>query len=254
MDGDRPLAKSHWKTTLKPHRILRWFRWSVVHRAKRSIQRSFRLWRLMRFPKMPLDNDLYVLASGVAERIDEILVSIHSSSDPSAREIFRDIEPKVRELADMAFRLVGIAQELRTALARVDKEDPDKVLRLRSELAAARDPDLQNLVAQTLKSEERKTESLALCRRNLRFLEVKLGAITSFLDSMILRVPNVKALADRHDGLATLTFEFDNELKGLEEAFQEFRSSLPVSHVANACLETGEKPALPEALSGKRES
>ena len=86
---------------------------------------------------------------------------------------------------------------------------------------------------------------MLLCRRNLRLIEVKLGAITSFLDSVYLRIPNVKVLADQGNWFAELSSELDTELKGLEETFEEFRQGVPAPQ---------EKPALPPSRPGRRRS
>jgi hypothetical protein len=220
-----------WLKRLSPVALLRRLRWASVRRLPYALTRRYRLWRLARLPRMPLDDDLFELAAAVAGRTDDILSSIRRSADPEVRKWFRSIEPKIRELAQTAFRLVGTAQELRTALERIGSgADPARVLQsLRQDLAAETDPELQRFVAQTLRSEQRKSESLEQSRRNLRLIGVRLGAITSFLDSVYLRVPNVKVLADRPEWFAEVASGLDSELRGLEETFEEFRQApLPV--------------------------
>jgi hypothetical protein len=219
-----------WLIRLSPGILLRRLRWVSLRRLFYGLARRIRLWRLARLPHMPLDDDLFELASAVAGRTDDILSSIRRSTDPEVRKWFQNIEPKIRELSRTAFRLVGTAQELRTALQLIGSEaDPGQAVQaLRQDLAAETDPELQRFVAQTLRSEQRKSESLDQSRRNLRLIGVRLGAITSFLDSVYLRVPNVKVLADRPEWFAEISSELDTELRGLEETFEEFRQ-LPLT-------------------------
>ena len=209
--------------------LARHLRWVSLRRRLYSMTRRYRLWRLARLPKMPLDDDLFELASAVAGRTDDILTSVRGSTDPAVRAWFRGVEPKIRELSQTAFRLVGTAQELRTALERIGvaAQPSQAVQSLREDLASETDPELQRFVAQTLRSEQRKSESLEQSRRNLKLIGVRLGAITSFLDSVYLRVPNVKVLADRPEWFAEISSELDLELRGLEETFEEFRQGLP---------------------------
>lgn len=215
----------HWIRRWSPWALLQRLRWVSLRRLWFALVRRIRLWRITRLPRLSLDDDLFELASSVAGRTDDILSSIHRSSDPEVRQWFQSVEPKIRDLSKTAFRLVGTAQELRTALQQITTgPDPSRAVQsLRQDLAAETDPELQRLVVQTLRSEQRKTESLDQCRRNLRLIGVRLGAITSFLDSIYLRIPNVKVLADRQDWFAEISSELDTELRGLEETFEEFR-------------------------------
>lgn len=211
-----------------PAALIRRLRWVSLRRSFYGLRRRIRLWRLARFPQMPLDDDLFELASAVAGRTDDILSSIRASGDPEVRKWLQGIEPKIRELSQTGYRLVGTAQELRTALTRIGDSAP-AVDSLRQDLAAETDPDMQRFVAQTLRSEQRKGESLEQGRRNLRLIAARLGAITSFLDSVYLRVPNVKVLADRPDWFAEIASGLDTELRSLEETFEEFRQLQPTA-------------------------
>jgi len=213
-----------------PAALIRRLRWVSLRRSFYGLRRRIRLWRLARFPQMPLDDDLFELASAVAGRTDDILSSIRASADPEVRKWLQGIEPKIRELSQTGFRLVGTAQELRTALTRIGDSSPERAVdSLRQDLAAETDPDMQRFVAQTLRSEQRKGESLEQGRRNLRLIAARLGAITSFLDSVYLRVPNVKVLADRPDWFAEIASGLDTELRSLEETFEEFRQLQPTA-------------------------
>lgn len=228
-----------WLLRWSPRALLQPLRWVSLRRLWFALIRRIRLWRIARMPRIPLDDDLFELASSVAGRTDDILSSIRRSTDPEVRRWFQSIEPKIRDLSKTAFRLVGTAQELRAALLQISTgPGPSRAIQsLRQDLAAETDPEMQRFVVQTLRSEQRKTESLEQCRRNLRLIGVRLGAITSFLDSIYLRIPNVKVLADRHDWFAEISTELDTELRGLEETFEEFRQG-------GAVAASPEKPAL----------
>jgi hypothetical protein len=240
-----------WLARLSPRRLLRHLRWVSLRRVLYAALRRVRLWRLARLPRIPLDDDLFELASGVAERTDDILSSVARSQDTVVQDWFRHIEPKIRELSATAFRLVGTAQELRTALVRIQSgPDPGRVAEiLQHDLLDEQDPEMQRFVAQTMYSEQKKSDSLEQCRKNLRLIGAKLGAITSFLDSIYLRVPNVKVLADRQDWFAELSGELDNELRGLEATFEEFRqvTSSGAASVPPALLLQDPPPGRPAA-------
>lgn len=177
------------------------------------------------FDSMPdnLPPDVAATAEQIARAYANIMEQFRSTKGYTVDQYITRWRPKLKEMMGKAVRLMELIQELETAQAHVDAQKLERIVTgLRDTMRRARDDDARNEAAKSLRRTRQAQNDLEQTHRNLEHCKTALQGITGVLESMHLKMSNIKVNAQKTDLLDELSSDLETEMAALEEALAEF--------------------------------
>ena len=177
------------------------------------------------FDSMPanLPPDVAATAEQIAQAYANIMEQFRSTKGYTVAQYVNQWRPKLKEMMDKAVRLMELIQELETARANVDAQKLDRtVTGLRDTIRRARDDNARNEAAKSLRRTRQTQNDLEQTHRNLECCKTVLQGITGVLESMHLKISNIKVNTQKTELLDELSSDLETEMTALEEALREF--------------------------------
>lgn len=171
-----------------------------------------------------LSPDVYATAEQIARAYANITEQFRSTKGYPVSQYIEQWRPKLKELTGKAVRLMDLIQELETARANVDEQKLDRTITdLRYTARRARDDDARNAAIKSLRRAKQTQNDLQKTNLNLENCKTTLKGITGVLESMHLKISNIKVNTQKRELLEELSSDLEAEMSALEEALNEFR-------------------------------
>jgi len=170
-----------------------------------------------------LSPDVYATAEQIARAYTNITEQFHSAKGYTVSQYIEQWHPKLKELMGKAVRLMELIQELETARANVDEQKLDRTITdLRYTARRAKNDDTRNAAVKSLRRAKQTQNDLQKTNLNLENCNATLKGITGVLESMHLKISNIKVNTQKTELLEELSSDLEAEMSALEEALNEF--------------------------------
>ncbi len=172
-------------------------------------------------PNLP--PDVYTIAEQIARAYANITEQFHSAKGYAVAQYVEQWRPKLKELMGKAVQLMELIQELETARTNIDEQKLDRTITdLRYTARRARDDDTRHAAIKSLKRAKQTQNDLQRTNVNLENCKTALKGITGVLESMHLKISNIKVNTQKMELLDELSSDLEAEMSTLEEALHEF--------------------------------
>lgn len=178
-------------------------------------------------PRLSFDPEVYQQALELARRSRTLRDELRLDPAPTVRELAERLEPKLGRLDRQIIELSRLLQRLRETqrAVPVEPEALRAAIEVREAEQAAADPETATALGQVIAAERRKLAAHERTVANRRRVELKLDALSGFLDHARIAAANLQAL-DRDDALDALDAEVGQEVDELEATLRTARAEL----------------------------
>jgi len=169
-----------------------------------------------------LPPDVYDLADQIAQTYANILEQFRSTKGYTVSQYIERWRPRLKDLMHKAVQLMELIQELEHARKHVNQQKLEHTIAdLQYTIRHARDDEARNTAIKSLNRTKQTQQDLAHTKRNLEHCKTALQGIVSVLESMHLKISNIKVNTQRTELLEELSSDIETEMAALEEALQE---------------------------------
>jgi hypothetical protein len=183
------------------------------------------------FARLPanLSPELALTAEQLAKTYGNIWDQLHTAKGHTVERYAQQWQPQLQTLMDKAVNLMELIQELETARANVNPPQLDQtIVDLQHAIRRTRDEDLRNETMKALRRAKQTQTDLAQTTQNLTHCKTALQGMTRMLDSLHLKISNIKVNTQRTELLDELSSDLETEMTALEEALREL-APLPLA-------------------------
>ena len=172
-----------------------------------------------------LPPDVYATAEQIARAYAHITEQFRSTKGYIVSQYIEQWRPKLKELMSKTVRLMELIQELETARANVDEQKLDRTITdLRYTARRARNDETRNAAVKSLRRAKQTQNDLQKTNLNLENCKTTLKGITGVLESMHLKMSNIKINTRKTELLEELSSDLEVEMSALEEALNEVKA------------------------------
>ena len=169
-----------------------------------------------------LSPEVTATAEQIARAYTHVAEQFRSAGYPVARYV-EQWRPTLKALMGKAVKLLELIQELETARTNVDAQKLTRTMTdLRSAARHAKDDETRNAAIKSLKQAKQTQTDLQKTNSNLEQCKTALKGMTGVLESMHLKISNLKVNAQKTELLDELSSDLETEMAALEETLQEF--------------------------------
>jgi len=196
---------------------------------RKALSEQAKMWRKKyelkkAFKTIPLNlsPEVYATAGQIARAYAHITEQFRATGYPVARYV-EQWRPKLKELMGKAVKLMELIRDLETARANVDAQQLDRTITdLRSTARQAKDDDTRNAAIKSLRQAKQTQNDLQKTNLNLEQCQTALKGIPGVLESMHLKISNLKVNTQKTELLDELSSDLEVEMSALEETLKEF--------------------------------
>ena len=173
-------------------------------------------------PNLPPEVD--AIAHQIARAYINVLVQFRMSKGYMVSQYAQQWRPKLQELMQKAVHLMELIQELETARANIDEKHLTNTIRsLQHTVQNSRNDDtIRNAAAKSLQRAKQTQKDLLKTQQNLENCKTSLQGITGILESMHLKISNIRVNTQKTELLDELSSDLEAEMSALEETLSEF--------------------------------
>ena len=171
-----------------------------------------------------LSPEIDAIAHQIALAYINILHQLRASKGHLVMQYAQQWRAKLRELMNKAVHLMELIQELEFARANIDEKELAKTVRSlkRTIQSPNTDDAARNAAAKSLQRAKQTQQDLQKTQKNLERCKTSLQGITGVLESMYLKISNLKVNTQQTELLDELSSDLESEMSALEEALSEF--------------------------------
>lgn len=189
----------------------------------KTVRKKYELKKAFNTIPPNLPSDVYATAEQIARAYANITEQFRSARGFTVSQYIEQWRPKLKELMGKAVRLMELIQELETVRANVDEQKLDRTITdLRYTARRARDDNTRNAAIKSLRRAKQTQNDLQKIHLNLENCKTTLKGITGVLESMHLKISNIKVNTQKRELLEELSSDLEAEMSALEEALHEF--------------------------------
>jgi hypothetical protein len=189
----------------------------------RSLRKKYELKKTFNTMPSNLSPDVYATAEQIARAYINITDQFRAAKGYTVSAYIEQWHPKLKALMGKAVQLMELIQELEIARANVDEQKLDRTITdLRYTVRHAKNDDTRNTAIKSLKQAKQTHHDLQKTNLNLEHCKTGLKGITGVLESMHLKISNLKVNTQKTELLDELSSDLEAEMSALEEALSEF--------------------------------
>lgn len=190
----------------------------------REIRKQYELKRAFKTIPSDLSPEIDAIAHQIARTYSNVLEQIRDGKGYTVSQYAQHWRPKLQELMKKALRLMELIQELETVQANVDEQQLAKTIKdLQQTVKSAENDDTtRNAAVKSLQRAKQTQQDLLKTRKNFENCKTSLQGITGVLESMHLKISNLKVNTKETEILDELSSDLETEMSALEEALNEF--------------------------------
>lgn len=176
------------------------------------------------FDRMPanLSPEVAATAAQIARAYANIHDQFRSAKGYTVERYVGRWRTQLKALMGKAVHLMDLIQELETARANVDAPKLDRTITdLQYTARRAKDDETRNTAITSLRRAKQTYNDLQQTTRHLEQCKTALQGITGVLDSMHLKISNIKVNTQKTELLDELSSELETEMNALEQALHE---------------------------------
>ncbi len=187
-----------------------------------DVRKTYELRKAFEHIPAGLPPDVYDMADRIAHAYANILEQLRSSTGYIVSQYSERWRPRLKDFMQKATQLMELIQELETARKNVDEERlQQSIHELQQTVRQSRDDEARHAAMKSLNRAKQTRQDLARTTRNLELCKTSLQGIIGVLESMHLKISNLKVNTQRADLLEELSSDIETEMSALEEALQE---------------------------------
>ncbi|MCP4405762.1 MAG: hypothetical protein GY801_51755 [bacterium] len=192
----------------------------------RELKKRIELRRAFRTIPQGLAPDIDALAHQIAHSYVEVLVQFRMSKNYVLAQYMKQWRPKLDSMMKKALSLLELIRELEKARAGVDEKELARRIRSlkRTIQSPTGDDNARNSAAKSLQRAKQTRQELLTTQKNLEHCKRTLQEIGAVLESMQLKVSNLKVNTHETDILDELSSELEDEVLALEEALNDMKA------------------------------
>lgn len=189
-----------------------------------EFKRQLELKRAFKTIPSNLPPEIDVIARQIARAYVNILVQFRMNKGYLIAQYIKQWIPRLDELMKKALQLMDLIKELETARINIDELQLAKTIRdlQRTAKSAKSDDDARNAAVKSLQRAKQTQKDLVKNQKNLENCKASLQGITGVLESMQLKISNLKVNTQKTELLDKLSSDLEAEMSALEEALSEF--------------------------------
>jgi hypothetical protein len=169
-----------------------------------------------------LPPDVYDDADRIAHIYANILEQFRSTKGYTLSEYTERWRPRLKELMKKATQLLELIQELETTRKHVNQQKLEHTIAdLQYTVRHAKDDEARHTAMTSLNRAKQTLHDLVRTKRNIEHCKTALQGIIGVLESMHLKLSNLKVNTQRTDLLEELSSDLEAEMAALEAALQE---------------------------------
>jgi hypothetical protein len=174
-------------------------------------------------PNLPPDVSL--IAEQIARAYNNVTEQFRVSKGYTVATYIEHWRPKLKALMGKAVQLMDLIQELETARANVDQPTLERTITdLRQTVQHAKDDEARHTALKSLKQAKQTQQDLQKTSKNIEHCKTALQGITGVLESVQLKISNIKVNTQKTELLDELSSDLETEMSALEEALKELSS------------------------------
>ncbi len=187
-----------------------------------DVRKTYELRKAFEHIPAGLPPDVYDVADRIAHAYANILEQLRSSTGYTVSQYSKRWRLRLKDFMQKATQLMELIQELDAARKNIDEERLSQTIAdLQQTIRRARDDEARHTAMKSLNRAKQTRQDLARTTRNLELCKTALIGIIGVLESMHLKISNLKVNTQRADLLEELSSDIEAEMSALEEALQE---------------------------------
>ncbi len=170
-----------------------------------------------------LPPDVDTVARQIARSYVNVLVQLRMSKGYTVSQYIQQWTPRLDELIKKSLRLMDLIKELETARANIDEQELTKTIKSlqRKTKNPKSDDATRNTAVKSLQRAKQTQKDLVKTHKNLEHCKTSLQGVTGILDSMQLKISNLKVNTQATETLEELSSDLEAEMSALEEALRD---------------------------------
>ncbi len=187
-----------------------------------DVRKQYELRKAFEHIPAGLPPDVYDMADRIARAYANIREQLRSTTGYTVSQYRERWHPRLKEFMQKTTQLMELIQELDSARKNVDEDRLKQTIHeLQQTVRQARDDETRHTAMKSLNRAKQTRQDLARTTRNLELCKTALQGIIGVLESMHLKISNLKVNTQRTDLLEELSSDIEAEMSALEEALQE---------------------------------
>ncbi len=197
--------------SIKRQEITEWFEHV---KKQRELRKAFRT-----IPS-GLSPEIDEIAHQIARSYINILTQLRMAKGYMIAQYSKQWIARLNDLMHKAVRLMKLIKELEQSRAAIDEQELTKTIRSlhRTAKSPKSDDAARNVAVKSLHRAKQTRADLQQTQKNLEHCTASLQGITKMLDSMQLKISNLKVNTKETDALEELSTDLEIEMSALEEA------------------------------------
>lgn len=188
-----------------------------------EFKKRIELRRAFRTIPANLSPEIDAIAHQIARAYINVLVQFRMNKGYIITQYAKQWTPKLDELMKKTLRLMELIKELETAHANINELQLATTIKAlqRTAKSAKSDDATRNAAVKSLQRAKQTQKDLLKNRKNLENCKTSLQGITGVLESMHLKISNLKVNTQKTELLDELSSDLEAEMSMLEEALSE---------------------------------
>jgi hypothetical protein len=189
-----------------------------------KFRKQYELRRTFKTIPANLSPEVDEVAQQIARAYSNIFEQLRSGKGYMVSQYMKQWRGKLQELMKNAVRLMELIQELETARENIDEKQLARTIRSlqRTIQNPNSNDDTRNAAVKSLQRAKQTKLDLLKTQKNLEHCRTSLKGITGVLESMNLKISNLKVNTQKAELLDELSSDLENEMSALEEVMNEF--------------------------------
>lgn len=174
-------------------------------------------------PNLPAD--VYKIAEQIARSYAAISNQLRTNKGYLVTQYAKEWRTKLDELMGKSVNMMHLIQELNAAETLVNEAQlTERIDALKITIRRAKDDDTRTAAMKSLKQAKQTQQELEKTQTNLQHCKAALQGVPGILDSLHLRISNIKVNTQKSDLLDELSSDLEHEMSALEESLREVNS------------------------------
>ncbi len=171
-----------------------------------------------------LPPDVEAIARQIARTYVNVLAQLRMNKGYTIAQYTQQWTPRLDDLMKKSLRLTELVKELETARNNIDEQELAKTIKglQRTAKSAKNDDATRNAAVKSLQRAKQTQKDLLKTNKNLEHCKTSLQGVTGVLESMHLKISNLKVNTQKTELLDELSSDLEVEMSAVEEALSEF--------------------------------
>ncbi len=190
-----------------------------------KLRKQYELKKAFKTIPSGLSPEVDAIAHHIAQAYSNIQHQLRTGRGHLVEQYARQWRIKLREIMKKAVHLLELIQELELARANIDHKELTRTMRsLKRTIQHPNNSDeARNAAVKSLQRAKQTQHDLVKTERNLEHCTTSLHGVVGLLESMYLKISNLKVNTQQTDQLEELSSTLETEMCALEEVLSDFR-------------------------------